>query len=254
MNQSGVEMQTFIISENKTIQKLLIGDLHQTWPYKSFWGNRHNSECFACGSLIGPGWAAGPSDAPRTASLPADWETGRQTFAQWQTQLLRKVRSNLSTSAVWHLQWACSGEEASVRSPSGSSQLPAPGFLFEELPLWKWPVLSPCWPTQSENVIYLTPRWDYICCVLINCGKSHILAFRSSPPPSPTAKLYLLSDVCQSCLQLSAEGLTLWRALIQLPVTVAESFLLTCEPPHWLQVLLLQLVHLSAHHIKHTVL
>lgn len=55
------------------------------------------------------------------------------------------------------------------------------------------------------------------------------------------ALLYLLPDVYESSLQLSAESLALRRALIQLPVTVGNSFLLSCERPHQLKVLLLQI-------------
>lgn len=57
------------------IRNLMVAVPHQTSSYKSFWESRRSSGCFACGSPIGRGWAAGPSDAPQTVSLPADWDT-----------------------------------------------------------------------------------------------------------------------------------------------------------------------------------
>lgn len=72
------KMQThksFITLENTTIQNWMFAVPRRTWSRKSFWGSRRSSGCSACGSLIGPGWAAGPSDAPQTVSLPADPES-----------------------------------------------------------------------------------------------------------------------------------------------------------------------------------
>lgn len=47
--------KSLIILENMTTQNLMFAAPHQTLSYRSFSENQRSSECFACGSLIGPG-------------------------------------------------------------------------------------------------------------------------------------------------------------------------------------------------------
>lgn len=142
-----------IISENMKIQKSMFAVLRQTWSYKSFWGNRRSSECFACGSLIGPGWAAGPSAAPRTVSLPADEDMGYGHITSCSTIWACSITFICfhGCEKGWYSQWACSGGEASARCPFCSSRLPAPGFSSEGPLLWKQPGPLPCWPGRVKQ-------------------------------------------------------------------------------------------------------
>lgn len=140
---------------------------HQTWSCKSFWGNQHSSECFACGSLTGPGWAAGLSDAPRTVFLPTDRDSRTHIFSS-EHPILVSIKNKSSANwtcrqiyvtFIWficfrvaqHSPSACSGEEASARYPFCSSLLPAPGFWSEGFVLWKQLGLLPYWPGDVEK-------------------------------------------------------------------------------------------------------
>lgn len=154
-----------IILENMMIQKLKSAVPRQTWSYKSFWGNRRSSECFACGSLIGPGWAAGPSGATRTVSLPADEDMRYGHITSCST-----TRACSITFICFHgwekwrySQRACSGGEASARCPFCSSRLPAPGFSSEGPLLWKQPGPLPCWPggvkQNGDAISCICQKW-----------------------------------------------------------------------------------------------
>lgn len=59
-------------------------------------------------------------------------------------------------------------------------------------------------------------------------------------------ELHLLFQIYQRRIQLPVEGLTLWRVLIQLLVSISQIFLLNCDFLYQFQVLLMELPYLPA--------
>lgn len=121
-------LHTNLISESTRIQILPFAALRRTQLCKTVWGNPHSSERSVCGSLIGPGSAAGPSDALQTVSQPAGINYTITQFPRFNTLTTACTRSIQCERSKRTLPCVCSDEAASFHYPAGFSPLQAPRF------------------------------------------------------------------------------------------------------------------------------
>ena len=116
-------------------QNMMIAVPHQTWSGTSFWGNPRSSECSACGSLIGPGSAAGPSDEPQTVSLPEDKETDTHSHSTKTHQRLHQVRIQYYCIWAWVLRKSTHSELALAYIPQLVISSALLGFQLQDFGL-----------------------------------------------------------------------------------------------------------------------